>query len=85
MPKAKGRFRALMTAGSHITMENAQTKRIKRSRWEGGEYENEYLRDSSIWKIFRLRCQSLVHSICVRRPADRTFRLRFLTGAVEAC
>ena len=55
-PKAKARFRALMSAGNHISMDEGMLPRSKRQWWEGGLYENEYIKEDGVWKIFRLRC-----------------------------
>jgi len=57
-PKCKARFRALMSAGNHMSMDDAQLPRSKRQWWEGGLYENEYIKEDGIWKVFRLRCMS---------------------------
>ena len=54
-PKAKARFRALMSAGNHDSMEDGLLPRGKRQWWEGGLYENEYIKEDGVWKIFRLR------------------------------
>ena len=40
----------MMQAGLHETAEGAQ-----RAWWEGGIYENEYVREDGIWKIKALR------------------------------
>lgn len=45
-PKCKARFRALMSAGNHMSMDDNQLPRGKRQWWEGGLYENEYVRTS---------------------------------------
>ena len=37
-PKCKARFRALMSAGNHMSMDDAQLPRGKRQWWEGGLY-----------------------------------------------
>ncbi|KAK1079361.1 hypothetical protein LTR48_008148, partial [Friedmanniomyces endolithicus] len=51
-PKAKGRFRALMSAGTHESMEESGLPRGLRQWWEGGLYENEYIKEDGVWKIF---------------------------------
>ncbi|KAK4541787.1 hypothetical protein LTR36_007319 [Oleoguttula mirabilis] len=53
--KAKGRFRALMSAGTHESMGAENLPRGLRQWWEGGLYENEYIKEDGVWKIFRLR------------------------------
>lgn len=55
-PKVKARFRALMSAGNHMEMDEKMLPRRKRQWWEGGLYENEYIKEDGVWKIFRLRC-----------------------------
>ncbi|HET6501456.1 MAG TPA: nuclear transport factor 2 family protein [Amycolatopsis sp.] len=42
---AKARFRTLMQAGNHLTHE------APRQWWEGGIYENEYVRENGQWRI----------------------------------
>jgi carotenoid cleavage dioxygenase len=42
---AQGRFRAFMTAGRH------KDHGGPRQWWEGGLYENEYVKDGGVWKI----------------------------------
>ena len=42
---AKARIRALMQAGRHVDYGE------KRQWWEGGIYENEYVKEDGIWKI----------------------------------
>lgn len=42
---AKARFRYFMQAGTHYTTG------IARQWWEGGLYENVYVKDSGVWKI----------------------------------
>jgi len=54
-PRVKGRFRALMSAGTHESMNDELLPRGLRQWWEGGLYENEYIKQDGIWKIYRLR------------------------------
>jgi len=42
---AKARFRCFMAAGRHVEFDGP------RQWWEGGLYENEYVREGDIWKI----------------------------------
>jgi carotenoid cleavage dioxygenase len=42
---AQGRFRAFMTAGRH------KDHGGPRQWWEGGLYENEYVKEGGVWKI----------------------------------
>ncbi|TPX15918.1 uncharacterized protein E0L32_000252 [Thyridium curvatum] len=55
-PRASGRFRSLMQAGVHIS-QAAKHPRGFTQWWEGGIYENEYIRDGpdGSWRILRLR------------------------------
>lgn len=62
-PKAKARFRALMSAGTHDSMEDNALMRGKRQWWEGGVYENEYIKEDGVWKIFRLRYYPFWHGV----------------------
>lgn len=63
-PKAKARFRALMSAGTHESMGDKETlPRGLRQWWEGGLYENEYIKEDGIWKIFRLRYYPFWHGL----------------------
>jgi SnoaL-like domain len=43
---AKGRFRCFMQGGSHESV-----PQINEAFWEGGVYENTYLREDGVWKI----------------------------------
>ena len=47
---AWGRFRCLMQAGSHETKKDAPAH-LPSQWWEGGIYENEYVRENGVWKI----------------------------------
>lgn len=53
---AKLRGRSTMQAGLHETAEGAQ-----RAWWEGGIYENEYVKDNGVWKIKALRYYPFWH------------------------
>jgi carotenoid cleavage dioxygenase len=53
---AKGRFRAFMAAGRHAAFGGP------RQWWEGGLYENEYVREGSIWKISLLNYHPQWHA-----------------------
>jgi carotenoid cleavage dioxygenase len=46
---AYGRFRALMQAGRH---QSAATEKLPVQQWwEGGQYENTYIKEDGVWKI----------------------------------
>jgi hypothetical protein len=47
---ARGRFRCFEQSGVHHTKTDAP-ERIPKQFWEGGLYENEYVREDGIWKI----------------------------------
>lgn len=51
---AHGRFRSIMQAGTHQAIE-------ARQRWEGGIYENEYVREDGVWKIRLLDFRQVWH------------------------
>ncbi|KAK4221724.1 putative carotenoid oxygenase protein [Podospora fimiseda] len=48
------RMRALMQAGTHQSIEEEYPWGHKQW-WEGGLYENEYIKENGIWKLFRYR------------------------------
>lgn len=55
-PRAKARFRSLMQAGVHASQAGIHPRGATQW-WEGGVYENEYIRDGpgGTWRILRLR------------------------------
>lgn len=50
---AKGRFRAILQGGQHHTKER-RVPNFPDQCWEGGIYENEYVREDGVWKIRKL-------------------------------
>ncbi|HUZ20712.1 MAG TPA: nuclear transport factor 2 family protein [Acidimicrobiales bacterium] len=52
---AHGRFRTLMQAGTHHSVGEP------RQWWEGGIYENTYVRDGGVWKIGILNYRAFWH------------------------
>jgi hypothetical protein len=54
---AKARFRSLMQAGRHELAEGET-----RQWWEGGIYENEYVKEDGIWKFKVLNYRPLWHA-----------------------
>ena len=65
---AKARFRTLMQAGTHIDSEAPMAVRDRerdlhpRQWWEGGIYENHYVRENKVWKIKLLNYNPLWHA-----------------------
>lgn len=57
---AKVRGRSLMQAGRH---ESAVDNGMPRQWWEGGIYENEYVRDGGVWKIKVLDYNPIWHGM----------------------
>ncbi|TXC06979.1 hypothetical protein FocTR4_00002385, partial [Fusarium oxysporum f. sp. cubense] len=57
---AKYRGRTLMSAGTHKTL-SPEYPGGQRQWWEGGVYENEYIKEDGVWKIFRLRYHPFWH------------------------
>ncbi|KAG9235929.1 SnoaL-like domain-containing protein [Amylocarpus encephaloides] len=51
---AKARFRALMSAGTHQSIAQTHPRGLVQW-WEGGVYENEYIKENGLWKIWKLR------------------------------
>ncbi len=47
---AKGRFRALLQGGSHVSKPN-RNERLPLQWWEAGVYENVYVKEDGVWKI----------------------------------
>jgi hypothetical protein len=52
--RAKGRFRSQMSAGTHDSIKDTHPRGLVQW-WEGGIYENEYIKENGVWKIFRLK------------------------------
>jgi len=50
---ARGRFRAFMQGGSHVTKEKI-SERLPLQWWEAGVYENSYVKEGGVWKIAEL-------------------------------
>jgi len=50
---AKGRFRAILLGGTHESRAFKPVG-VPEQFWEGGIYENDYVRENGVWKIKRL-------------------------------
>jgi len=48
------RLRTIMSAGTHESIAKIHPRGLVQW-WEGGLYENEYIKEDGVWKIFRLR------------------------------
>jgi hypothetical protein len=59
---ARARFRCFMQAGSHESKKDAPSH-LPRQWWEGGIYENEYVRDQGVWKIKILNYTAVYHGV----------------------
>ena len=59
---ARGRFRCFMQAGSHETKKDAPP-RMPAQWWEGGIYENQYVREDGVWKILGLNYTAVYHGL----------------------
>ena len=59
---ARGRFRSMMQAGVHSSAQGAGSPAgVPRQWWEGGLYENEYVREDGVWKIKVLNYRPVFH------------------------
>lgn len=60
---ARGRFRSFMQAGVHESATGpAASGALPRQWWEGGIYENEYVRERGVWKIKVLHYRPVYHA-----------------------
>jgi hypothetical protein len=50
---AKGRFRGFLIGGSHTTKQKIN-ERLPLQWWEGGVYENSYVKEDGVWKFAEL-------------------------------
>jgi len=48
---ARGRFRALLMAGQHSSKKERIGNNFPAQCWEGGIYENRYVKEGGVWKI----------------------------------
>ena len=59
---ARGRFRCFMQAGSHETKKDAPPH-MPTQWWEGGIYENQYVREDGVWKMLVLNYTAVYHGL----------------------
>jgi hypothetical protein len=60
---AKARFRCFMQAGRHDSVvKEGEGANVLRQWWEGGLYENEYVKDNGVWKIKVLNYRPVWHA-----------------------
>jgi hypothetical protein len=64
---AKARFRCFMQAGAHKTSRSPMGEMARKTGsalqwWEGGMYENTYVRENGIWKIKILNYRAFWHA-----------------------
>lgn len=61
MTIAHGRFRTLMSAGVHQSVADSHPRGFCQW-WEGGLYENQYIKEDGTWKIFKLKYYPFWHA-----------------------
>lgn len=64
---ARARYRSLMQAGTHIDSDAPMAESVRAGRapqqwWEGGIYENQYVREDGVWKIRVLNYRPFWHA-----------------------
>jgi SnoaL-like domain len=59
---ARGRFRCFMQAGSHESKQDPPPH-MPSQWWEGGIYENDYVRENGVWKIQVLNYNAVYHGL----------------------
>jgi hypothetical protein len=65
---AKARFRCFMQAGAHVTSKSPMGEAARKAKreptqwWEGGIYENAYVKEDGVWKIKLLNYYALWHA-----------------------
>ncbi len=59
---AQARMRCFMQAGSHRS-NTKPPRNVPRQWWEGGIYENTYVRDGGVWKIQVLNYRAIYHGL----------------------
>lgn len=61
------RFRTFMSAGVHKSVADSHPRGFDpqgrvRQWWEGGLYENQYIKENGVWKFFKMRYFAFWHS-----------------------
>jgi hypothetical protein len=76
---ARARFRCLMQAGSHETKKDAPAH-LPSQWWEGGIYENDYVREHGVWKIKVCNYNVVYHGVFAKGWAHTPVRfVQFFT------
>lgn len=84
---AKARFRCFMQAGAHTTSRSPMGEMARKQGgapmqwWEGGMYENTYVREKGIWKIKILNYHAVWHADYATGWANT--RLNYVSPATE--
>jgi len=60
--RAFGRFRCFMQAGVHESKTDAPGS-LPEQWWEGGIYENEYVRENGVWKVQIMNYRCIYHGL----------------------
>ncbi|MQA07218.1 MAG: nuclear transport factor 2 family protein [Pseudonocardiaceae bacterium] len=60
--RARARFRTFMQAGTHRSVPKEERRAHFDQWWEGGLYENVYVREGGIWKIEKLDYRPFWHA-----------------------
>jgi SnoaL-like domain len=59
---ARGRFRSVMQAGLHYSAKGSFPGTTSYEQWwEGGVYENEYVKEDGVWRFLRLQYRPFWH------------------------
>jgi SnoaL-like domain len=68
---AKARFRNFMHGGFHDSVKQSErSEDVPGQFWEGGVYENEYIFEDGVWKIFKLGYNMLWQADYVKGWSD---------------
>lgn len=83
---AKARFRCFMQAGAHKTSRSPMGEAARKQGtaiqwWEGGMYENTYVRENGVWKIKILNYRAFWHADYATGWANT--RLKYVTPFKE--